>query len=233
MPTPNQVACAACECYPSKLILGLCPECRMKVVRPPAKYQWTADMDDQLRQIYRRTGRKKLVLSAELTKFCSAFRLPRTAVMNRARRLGLNIVRPFKPWTHEEKEGLRKLTGLLGVNTIAKRLGRSPYAIKNQLSQMNLTAQLTDGYTLRQLQLLLGVPNRSIQMWLTTRALHMDLDKERITEASVREFVKNNMHEYSFRRVNEPWLKSLLGAQRATRRRAELLIVIQHLRETQ
>ena len=126
MPTPNQVACAACECYPSKLILGLCPECRMKVVRPPAKYQWTADMDDQLRQIYRRTGRKKLVLSAELTKFCSAFRLPRTAVMNRARRLGMNIVRPFKPWTHEEKEGLRKLTGLLGVNTIAKRLGRSP-----------------------------------------------------------------------------------------------------------
>ena len=222
MPTPNQVACAACECYPSKLILGLCPECRMKVVRPPAKYQWTADMDDQLRQIYRRTGHKKLVLSAELSKFCSAFRLPRTAVMNRARRLGLNIVRPFKPWTHEEKEGLRKLTGLLGVNTIAKRLGRSPYAIKNQLSQMNLTAQLTDGYTIRQLQLLLGVPNRSIQMWLTTRVLHMDLDKERITEASVREFVKNNMHEYSFRRVDEPWLKSLLGTQRATRRRAEL-----------
>ena len=222
MPTPNQVACASCECYPSKLILGLCPECRMKVVRPPAKYQWTAGMDDQLRQIYRRTGRKKLVLSAELTKFCSAFRLPRTAVMNRARRLGLNIVRPFKPWTHEEKEGLRKLAGLLGVNTIAKRLGRSPYAIKNQLSQMNLTAQLTDGYTIRQLQLLLGVPNRSIQMWLTTRALHMDLDKERITEASVREFVKNNMYEYSFRRVDEPWLKSLLGTQRATRRRAEL-----------
>jgi hypothetical protein len=50
----------------------------------------------------------------------------------------------------------------------------------------------------------------------------MDLDKERITEASVREFVKNNMYEYSFRRVDEPWLKSLLGTQRATRRRAEL-----------
>jgi len=223
MPTPNQVACAACECYPSKLILGLCPECRMKVVRPPAKYQWTADMDDQLRQVYRRTGRKKLVLSAELTKFCSAFRLPRTAVMNRARRLGLNIVRPFKPWTHEEKEGLRKLTGLLGVNTIAKRLGRSPYAIKNQLSQMNLTAQLTDGYTIRQLQLLLGVPNRNIQMWLTTRALHMDLDKERITEASVREFVRHNLFEFSFKRVDESWMKSLLSTQRAERRRADEL----------
>jgi hypothetical protein len=59
-------------------------------------------------------------------------------------------------------------------------------------------------------------------MWLTTRALQMDLDKKRITEASVREFVKNNMHEYSFRRVDEPWLKSLLATQCATRRRAEL-----------
>jgi hypothetical protein len=143
--------------------------------------------------------------------------------MNRARRLGLNIVRPFKPWTHKEKEGLRKLTGLLGVNTIAKRLGRSPYAIKNQLSQMNLTAQLTDGYTIRQLQLLLGVPNRNIQMWLTTRALHMDMDKERITEASVREFVRHNLFEFSFKRVDESWMKSILSTQRAERRRADEL----------
>ena len=217
MPTPNQAACAACECYPSKLILGLCPECRMKVVRPAAKYQWTADMDDQLRQLYRRTSRKKLALSSELTKFCSSFRIPRTAVMNRARKLGLNTVRPFKPWTDKEKEALRKLAGLLGIYTIAKRLGRSPYAIKNQLSQMNLTAQLTDGYTIRQLQLLLGVPNRSIQMWVNTKALHMDLDKERITESSVREFVRHNLFEFSFRKVDESWMKSLLSTQRAKR----------------
>ena len=217
MPIPNQVACAACECYPSKLILGLCPECRMKVVRPAAKYKWTADMDDQLRQLYRRTSRKKLALSSELTKFCSSFRIPRTAVMNRARKLGLNTVRPFKPWTDKEKEALRKLAGLLGIYTIAKRLGRSPYAIKNQLSQMNLTAQLTDGYTIRQLQLLLGVPNRSIQMWVNTKALHMDLDKERITESSVREFVRHNLFEFSFRKVDESWMKSLLSTQRAKR----------------
>ena len=217
MAIPNQVACAACECYPEKLILGLCPECRMKVVRPAAKYQWTADMDDQLRQLYRRTSRKKLALSSELTKFCSSFRIPRTAVMNRARKLGLNTVRPFKPWTDKEKEALRKLAGLLGIYTIAKRLGRSPYAIKNQLSQMNLTAQLTDGYTIRQLQLLLGVPNRSIQMWVNTKALHMDLDKERITESSVREFVRHNLFEFSFRKVDESWMKSLLSTQRAKR----------------
>jgi len=108
----------------------------------------------------------------------------------------------------------------MGVNAIAKRLARSPHSIKSQLFQMELTAQLTDGYTVRQLQLLLGVPNRSIQMWLTTKALRMD--KERITESSVRDFVKSNMYEYSFKRVDEPWLKSLLSTHRAARRRPEL-----------
>jgi hypothetical protein len=192
VPTPNLVACATCPAVPAKLIAGQCASCRMKAIRGPAKYQWTADMDDQLRQIYRRSSRKRLVLSAELTKFCSTFRLPRTAVANRARTLGLNSIRPFKPWSDEEKLALRKLVGLMGVNAIAKRLARSPHSIKSQLFQMELTAQLTDGYTVRQLQLLLGVPNRSIQMWLTTKALRMD--KERITKSSVRAFVKSNMY---------------------------------------
>ena len=221
MPVPNQVACAACDCYPSKLILGLCPDCRMKVVRPPAKYQWTKDMDDQLRQTYRRTGRKKGALSAELTRLCSAFGFPRTAIMNRARTLDLNHIRPFKPWTDEEKDALRKLVGLLGVNSIAKRLRRSPQIVKIQLANMNLTAQLTDGYTIHQLQQLLGVPHRSIQLWLTTQALQMDLDTERITEASVRDFVRQNLFEFSFKRVDEAWVKTILSTQRAERRRVE------------
>lgn len=217
MPLPNQVACAACDCYPSKLILGLCNDCRMKIVRPPAKYKWAADTDDQLRQIYRRVGLKRLALSAELTKFCSSHRIPRTAVMNRARKFGLNSVRPFKPWTDKEKDALRNLAGLLGINSIAKRLGRSRYSIRHQLSQMQITAQLTDGYSIKQLQQLLGVPNRSIQMWLTTNALQMDPGKERITESSVREFVRHNLFEFSFRKVDETWMKSLLSTQRAKR----------------
>ena len=85
---------------------------------------------------------------------------------------------------------------------------------------MRITAQLTDGYTIPQLQKLLGVPNRSIQMWLTTtNGLQMDFDTERITEASVREFVRHNLFEFSFRRADEVFLKSMLGTQRAKRER--------------
>jgi hypothetical protein len=82
---------------------------------------------------------------------------------------------------------------------------------------MQITAQLTDGYSIKQLQQLLGVPNRSIQMWLTTNALQMDPGKERITESSVREFVRHNLFEFSFRKVDETWMKSLLSTQRAKR----------------
>jgi hypothetical protein len=54
-------------------------------------------------------------------------------------------------------------------------------------------------------------------MWVNTKALHMDLDKERITESSVREFVRHNLFEFSFRKVDESWMKSLLSTQRAKR----------------
>ena len=216
MPTPNLVACATCPAVPTKLVGGLCPSCRMKAIRGPAKYQWTSDMDDQIRQAYRRST-NRLELTAEITKLCTAFRVPRTALFNHARTLGMNSFHPFKPWTDDEKVALRKLVGIMSVRAIAKRLGRSPHSIKSQLFQMDLTAQLANGYSVRQLQNLLGVPNRSIQMWLTTKALRMDKE-ERITEASVRKFVKNFMYEYSFRRVDEPWLKSLLSTRRGATR---------------
>ena len=43
--------------------------------------------------------------------------------------------------------------------------------------------------------------------------------QDRITEASVRDFVRHHLYEFSFRRADEAWLKSLLSTQRAERRR--------------
>lgn len=214
MPLPNQVGCAACEAYATRLILGLCPDCRMKQVRPAAKYEWTRDRDYQLAQVYRRVGAKKNELSKELTRLCKAFGYPRTALMNRARVLGLNHVRPFKPWTDKEKDALRKLCGLLGVVTIAKKLGRSPDAIKAQLTRMNLSSEVNDGYTIHQLQQLMGVPNRSIMMWLSTSELNIGEGTDRITESSVRNFLRHNLFEISFKRADEFFIKSMLVARK-------------------
>jgi hypothetical protein len=191
----------------------------MKKIRPADKYTWTPDMDDQLRQAYRRSS-NRLGLSAELTKLCSMFRLPRTILSNRARKLGLNSFHPSKPWDAKETLALREFAGQVSVTAIAKKLKRSPDAVRNQLFRMEQSAAVTEGYTIRQLQLLLGVPNRSIQVSLTSKALKMRQD--RITEASVRKFVRNNMYEYSFRRADEPCLKSMLTTATAEKPQSRL-----------
>jgi hypothetical protein len=41
------------------------------------------------------------------------------------------------------------------------------------------------------------------------------------TEASVRDFVRQNLFEFSFKRVDEAWVKTILSTQRAERRRVE------------
>ena len=208
MPVRNPAACAACPAVPDKLYKGLCIRCHLKKHRPAAKCVWTSDMDDQLRQVYRRSE-NRTQLSAELTRLCSTLRVPRFYLANRARTLGLGSFPPRKRWTKRELLILRELAGQVSVNAIAKKLGRSVQSVKHQMFVMRQSAERTEGYTIHQLQLLLGVPNRSIKMWLNTKALKTR--KDRITEESVRNFVRSRMFEFSFRRADETWLKSMLG----------------------
>ena len=190
---PNKVACAA---SPS-----------LKPSRKPSKYPWTADMDDQLRQVYRRSQNRR-ELSVELNRLASTLRRPKFIIANRAQSLGLSLL-PWKPWSKEEILTLRELAGQKGVRTIAKLMKRSYHSVKHQLFRMDLSTQVSEGYSIQQLKSLMGVPHTRIQMWLTTKALKMK--EERITEESVRKFLVNHMEAYSFRRVDEPWLKGMLN----------------------
>jgi hypothetical protein len=190
---PNKVACAASPTPKSN--------------RKPAKYPWTADMDDQLRQVYRRS-RNRRDLSVELNRLASTLRRPKFILANRAQSLGLSLL-PWKPWSKEEIITLRELAGQKGVRTIAKLMKRSYHSVKHQLFRMDLSTQVSEGYSIQQLKSLMGVPHTRIQMWLTTKALKMK--EERITEESVRKFLIDHMEAYSFRRVDEPWLKGMLN----------------------
>jgi hypothetical protein len=190
---PNKVACAA----------SLAP----KTSRKPSKYPWTADMDDQLRQVYRRS-RNRHELSVELSRLASTLRRPKFIIANRAQSLGLSLI-PWKPWSKEEILTLRELAGQKGVRAIAKLMKRSYHSVKHQLFRMDLSTQVSEGYSIQQLKSLMGVPHSRIQMWLTTKALKMK--EERITEESVRKFLIDHMEAYSFRRVDEPWLKGMLN----------------------
>jgi hypothetical protein len=190
---PNKVACAASP--------------NPKTSRKPSKYPWTADMDDQLRQVYRRS-RNRRELSVELSRLASTLRRPKFIIANRAQSLGLSLL-PWKPWSKEEILTLRELAGQKGVRTIAKLMKRSYHSVKHQLFRMDLSTQVSEGYSIQQLKSLMGVPHTRIQMWLTTKALKMK--EERITEESVRKFLIDHMEAYSFRRVDEPWLKGMLN----------------------
>jgi hypothetical protein len=190
---PYRVACAASP--------------TPKFNRKPSKYPWTPDMDDQLRQVYRRS-RNRRELSVELNRLASTLRRPKFIIANRAQSLGLSLL-PWKPWSKEEILTLRELAGQKGVRTIAKLMKRSYHSVKHQLFRMALSTQVSEGYSIQQLKSLMGVPHTRIQMWLTTKALKMK--DERITEESVRKFLTDHMEAYSFRRVDEPWLKGMLN----------------------
>lgn len=122
--------------------------------------------------------------------------------------LGLSLL-PWKPWGKEEILTLRELAGQMSVRTIEKVMKRSYHSVKHQLFRMELSTQVSEGYSIQQLKTRMGVPHTKIQMWLTTKALR--IKEERITEESVREFLVDHMEAYSFRRVDEPWLKGMLN----------------------
>ena len=123
---PNKVACAACP--------------TLKTSRKPSKYPWTADMDDQLRQVYRRS-RNRRELSLELSRLASTLRRPKFIIANRAQSLGLSLL-PWKPWSKEEILTLRELAGQKGIRTIAKLMKRSYHSVKHQLFRMDLSTRV-------------------------------------------------------------------------------------------
>lgn len=204
---PEKVACATCPAFYVQCASSLCPSCRMKAIRKPVKYPWTSDMDDQLRQAYRRSE-NRIVLSKELRRLASTLRRPKYILANRAQALGLSLL-PWKPWSENELLILRALAGQKSVKAIAKEMTRSYHSVKHQLFRLDLSSQVSEGYSIRQLQQLLGVPHTRLQMWLSTKALRMKED--RITEESVRKFLFSHMDAYSFRRCDEPWLKGMLN----------------------
>jgi hypothetical protein len=209
-PTPV-VACAACLSQPNRL--GLCPSCTLKAFRKPLTYPWTADMDDQLRQAYRRSSTRNQ-LSSELNRLCTSWRRPRYIIANRAQSLGLSLL-PWKPWASSELATLRELAGQQSLRVIAKRLHRSPDSVKHQVARTGLSGEVSEGYSIHQLHRLLGVNHTRIQGWLSKRWLTSKED--RITESSLKRFLVRRMDAYSFRRCDEPWLKGMLHADFGSR----------------
>jgi len=215
--------CTACfsTCNPHST--GLCGGCRGEKVparqpespsraiaalaRPRKPFLLTRDREDQLRQMYKRC-RTKTELSEEVTILANTWSVPRSTVTNLAQKLGVSLL-AWKTWTEQEIAFLREHSGSTSIKRMAKALRRSPDSVKHQLHRMQLSAEVSEGYSIRQLQELLGVKHTHIQMWLSKGWLRME--QERVTERSVQRFLFQRMDAYSFRNCEEAWLKGMLN----------------------
>jgi hypothetical protein len=211
--------CTACfsTCVPNPS--GLCPGCRgvaggkRESEASPARtrerkpFVMTRDREDQLRQAYKR-ARTKPELSQEITRLASSWGVPRSTITNQALKLGISLL-SWKEWTVEENAYLEEHAGEMSIKRIAKTLKRSPDSVKHQIHRLQLSGEVTKGYSMRQLQELLGVKHTRVQMWLSKGWLRME--HERVTESSIQKFLFQRMDEYSFRNCDEPWLKGMLN----------------------
>jgi transposase len=164
-------------------------------------------MDDQLRQAYRRC-RTRTELSRELTRLCSSWGRPRYALTNRSKVLNIRLL-TRKLWTKDELATLRELAGQVSIRAIAKKLHRSPHSVKHQMFRMGISGEVAQGYSIHQLEQLLGVKHTRIQTWLAKHWL--SVRDQRITEGSVKNFLLHRMDAYSFRNCDEIWLKGMLS----------------------
>lgn len=176
-------------------------------------YPWTRDQEDQVRQVYHRS-RNRTILSREVTRLATSWGIPRYLITNHAAKIGICNT-SWKPWTSDELAILREKSGILPIKKLAKELGRSPVSVKQKILKMNMSSAVSEGYSIKQLQDLLGVRHARIENWLQQGWLRREHD--RITEASLRRFLFARMEEYSFRKCDESWLKGMLNENYGSR----------------
>ncbi len=200
---------------------GLCLTCRICMLAARfKKYHWTPEMDEQLKRIYR-SSRTKTDLSRNLAEFVKRHGFPRHIVSNRAVTLDLRMWR-VRLWTEEELDYLRGMAGDVSLTKMAKFLGRSESSLKCKMSELQITAERCDGFSIKQLCELMGTRHDKVSKWIGRGWLVMD--DHLVTEASVRRFLWDHMDAYRFASCEEWWLKLMLnpdlGRKASDRRRA-------------
>jgi len=105
-------------------------------------------------------------------------------------------------------DSLGDLAGTQSKSSIARRLGRSYWAVKAQCAKHNISARVTSGYSRADLEYLLGVGSRSVRKWIQLGWLKIQQD--RINEPGMIKFLREHPEEYRLNRVDETWFKGLL-----------------------
>lgn len=201
-----------------------CSKCRIKAVAALGrKYTFTPEMDEMIRRIYADNASNRKELRRGLDRFAQMYRFPRHVPRYRAQRLG--VTRDTRhPWTPEEIEILRELSGVKPVRYISERLKRGPTTVQAMMDRLKISRAVLDGYSREQVAQVTGASTKSIARWIDQGRLRVDTDTDRVTEASLARFLRNHQDCYSLKRVDEMWFKDMIfsrAGSAAVQERAE------------
>lgn len=144
----------------------------------------------------------------EIGSMAAEWAMPRHAITFRANALGLASRR--KIWTDAEKAYLRANAGLMGIDAIAKHLGRSFPAVKCAACSLGLRLDSWKGYTRKDVARILHVAPMTIEQWTVRGWLRRDAEGM-FTQPELEHFLRGRLRELDLRRIDQDWLRETLA----------------------
>lgn len=128
------------------------------------KHKWTDEERAIVRHDYKGTH-------ASAQKIADDLGVTKCAVKGQAAKLGI-MRQKSPPWTPGELERLEKLIHRHSVPQVAKKLHRSPNAVKIKATRLQLDLRLRfDWYTKRDVCEIVGENHHKVQKWIDSREL--------------------------------------------------------------
>ena len=176
------------------------------------RWCWTAEKDQLMRQHYDSQTRT-------ISKLATCLAMPRWAVRARACVLGLARTKELN-WSADDEAYVMAHWHRRSLVKIAERLGRTTTAVALKAKRLGIR-QSSEGYTMRQIALALGVDDHKVRGWIDAGLLpasrrhtqRVRNDMFYIAHDGIRRFVVENPGELNRHTVDLLWLVGLLAGR--------------------
>lgn len=215
--------CADCGKSTGRPIARFCDPCRPRHRGKRPRWVWTEGRIAYVREHYRSDR-------GVPPKVAKALGFPRHVVSKKAAELGITRDLDKRRWTEAEESFLMEHAGTRTLQWMAKRLGRTLASVALKIKREHLSRRVSEGYTLRELELCFGVSHRVIRAWVEQGRLRQ---KKRgiyfgareawaVTDGDLLRFVLEHPTAFDLHRVDQHWFMGLVrGSVEKAMRRAE------------
>jgi hypothetical protein len=207
------MTCSDCKKEFSAKYARYCPDCRWRHRGKPAKYIWTVERDQYMREHY------DPKIRGRAQEIAGRFGWQKWVITHRAARLGLAADWGRKPWSADEEQFLINAAGSRHIHWIAKQLGRSDASIALKMKHLEIRSAVREGYTLRELELCFGTDHHVIERWVREGKLKIDKrgterthtgDIWAVTDTAILEFISAYPLTFRLDKVDQTWFMDLI-----------------------